>query len=833
MRIPYTQQFSATKTPLPKLTGILRQYAGKRLELRSAIASAFFKDTKDPEGMAGNTLITLKAHGIIDDKGALSQLGQDMINATSPQAALETLTRNMLLNLDCMILIETLREMKQAGAAISLTAIPGELRIRGVDASENSSDLSGVLGWLRAAGLLSDYDVNEDRYCELVGAMAPTIDALKDLSEAQVLFLRSMVALGITEFSPHNTIARHAESLYAGQVSYNWKDLDRTVLQPLKKAGFIELQKAPKSTEGARGGKTAFVKPTAKFDKEVADPILAPIYKAAGFSDIRKIRSIPLPQLLADVKQKKDDGLRGKSLEILAIRICQMLDLDFAGWREIDEALVGGGEVDGFMHTARLIYSRWQIQCKASDKITYEAIAKEVGMAEVTLANVILMVSTGTLTNGAATYRQKIIAKSPLNIVVIDGKALATIVANPEQITTILRSQAELAMHMKPKPDRLTAQLPSSDGTDMSGSENNGNGGSEAPIVDDVASGEPDSESPKPTLFRPYYSTRRGSMYLGDAYDVLQYLVSEGIRVKLLFTSPPFALLRKKAYGNEDQERYVGWFMRFVPLFHRVLEPGGSFVMDIGGSWLPGMPVRSVYQYKLLLRICESDFYLAQEFYHYNPAKLPTPAEWVTVRRLRVKDAMNSVWWFVKEPFVDSDNRRVLREYSTSMKNLLRDGYEAKLRPSGHQISERFNVDRGGSIPPNLLQFSNTDSNGRYLRECKKAGMKPHPARFPIGLPDFFIRFLTKPGDMVLDPFAGSNVTGEAAEALDRQWIGIEISEDYTKGSAFRFEGRRTLLPVTEDELATAADSSTAIDNTRFAAPRKEIQTVIQGQISP
>jgi DNA modification methylase len=407
---------------------------------------------------------------------------------------------------------------------------------------------------------------------------------------------------------------------------------------------------------------------------------------------------------------------------------------------------------------------------------------------------VILIVSTGRLTDGARKYRERIIGKSPLNIVVIDGSALNKIGKDPTAITGIMRGQARDAMANKPAPHRLTAKRPSASTSDGSDQGEGDRSGSADPIATPQGA---DAEHPKSTgahksasltLFQPYYSTAYGSMYLGDAYDVLGYLITEGVRVKLLFTSPPFALIRKKAYGNEDQERYVDWFMRFVPLFQQVLEPGGSFVMDIGGSWIPGIPARSVYQYRLLLKLCDSGFYLAQEFYHYNPARLPTPAEWVTIRRLRVKDAMNNVWWFVKEPFVDSDNRRVLREYSESMKDLLRNGYKAKLRPSGHQISEQFKVDRGGSIPPNLLQFANTESNSHYLRQCKRTGVKPHPARFPIGLPDFFIRFLTGPGDMVLDPFAGSNVTGEAAEVLKRHWIGVEISEEYARGSKFRFE---------------------------------------------
>ena len=288
-------------------------------------------------------------------------------------------------------------------------------------------------------------------------------------------------------------------------------------------------------------------------------------------------------------------------------------------------------------------------------------------------------------------------------------------------------------------------------------------------------------------LVKSAYKTVLGEMYLGDALTVLPALIARGRRVKLIVTSPPFAVLRKKAYGNEEADRYVAWFSQFVELFKEILEPDGSIVVDIGGSWIRGLPVRSTYHLELLLKMCHSGLFLAQEFYHYNPARLPTPAEWVTVRRLRVKDAVNTVWWLVRDPFTPVDNRRVLRPYSDSMKDLIRNGYDAKLRPSGHNISTKFQKDNGGAIPPNLLTLANTESNSWYLRECRRLNLPPHPARFPRALPEFFIKFLTQPGDYVLDPFAGSNVTGEAAEVLGRKWIGIEINEEYVRGSKFRF----------------------------------------------
>jgi site-specific DNA-methyltransferase (cytosine-N4-specific) len=275
-----------------------------------------------------------------------------------------------------------------------------------------------------------------------------------------------------------------------------------------------------------------------------------------------------------------------------------------------------------------------------------------------------------------------------------------------------------------------------------------------------------------------------GRAYQADALEVLRGLPTDS--VNLVFTSPPFPLRRKKAYGNVTADEYVDWFWPFGEEIHRVLRPDGSFVLELGGAWNPGSGTRSLFQYHLVLKLC-SVFRLAQEFYWFNPSRLPTPAEWVTIRRTRVKDAVNMLWWLSKTNEPQADNRKVLKPYSRSMKRLLRDGYEPALRPSQHAISDRFQRDNGGAIPPNLLDVPNTRSQDDYLRRCRAAGLPIHPARFPRALPDFFIRFLTEPKQMVLDPFAGSNVTGEVAENLERRWLAVEVNADYVAGSRLRF----------------------------------------------
>ncbi|HYB01706.1 MAG TPA: site-specific DNA-methyltransferase [Ktedonobacteraceae bacterium] len=267
--------------------------------------------------------------------------------------------------------------------------------------------------------------------------------------------------------------------------------------------------------------------------------------------------------------------------------------------------------------------------------------------------------------------------------------------------------------------------------------------------------------------------------------------------VNLIMTSPPFGLVRQKEYGNVDADEYLEWFRPFAKAFYNVLVDNGSLVIDIGGAWIPGQPTRSLYHYELLIMLCrEYQFHLAQEFYWWNPSKLPTPAEWVTVRRIRVKDAVNCIWWLSKTPWPKASNTRVLQPYSESMLELLRNGYKAKLRPSGHDISTKFSTDNGASIPPNVLAIPNTESNSAYLRYCADNNLKAHPARFPALLPEYFLRMLTDPGDSVIDPFAGSCITGEVAERLNRNWICVEILEDYVEGAKARFATVEKADPV-------------------------------------
>jgi site-specific DNA-methyltransferase (cytosine-N4-specific) len=285
---------------------------------------------------------------------------------------------------------------------------------------------------------------------------------------------------------------------------------------------------------------------------------------------------------------------------------------------------------------------------------------------------------------------------------------------------------------------------------------------------------------------QPAYRTSLGTAYVADSRALLRALPDES--VDLVVTSPPYALHFQKEYGNVQKQGYVAWFLPFAREILRVLKKEGSFVLNIGGSFNPSTPTRSLYHFKLLIALVEElGFHLAQECFWYNPAKLPAPAEWVTVRRQRIKDSVEYVWWLSKTAWPKADNRNVLVPYSPDMKRLITKGYRAKVRPSGHNITHKFQVDRGGAIPANVIERGNNESNSDYIKACRANDVRVHPARFPTAIPEFFIRLCTKAGDLVVDPFAGSNTTGYVAESLGRHWIAVEQNAEYVKASKIRF----------------------------------------------
>lgn len=319
----------------------------------------------------------------------------------------------------------------------------------------------------------------------------------------------------------------------------------------------------------------------------------------------------------------------------------------------------------------------------------------------------------------------------------------------------------------------------------------------------------------------PLYTTEQGAAYVADSLEMLAQLPDDS--VNLVMTSPPFALQRQKEYGNKDEYEYIDWLAQFAELVFKKLTPDGSFVVDLGGAYRKGVPVRSLYNYRVLIKFCdEIGFHLAEEFFWFNPSKLPSPIEWVNKRKIRAKDSVNTVWWLSKTEWPKADVSKVLAEYSDRMKKLIKDPeayYTPAKRPSGHDIGASFGKDNGGAIPSNLLQISNSEASSKYLKMCKDLGLSAHPARFPAKLPEFFIRFLTQPNDLVVDIFGGSNTTGYVCELEQRRWLSFEERRDYLSASIFRFMQDEPLQDIEDAYKALMAEDST----TRVIQPKQKV----------
>jgi len=289
------------------------------------------------------------------------------------------------------------------------------------------------------------------------------------------------------------------------------------------------------------------------------------------------------------------------------------------------------------------------------------------------------------------------------------------------------------------------------------------------------------------------FETERGVALWACAEDAVGVIDRES--VDLLLVSPPYPILRPREYGAIDERTWLDTMLRLCERWRALLTPTGSMVLNVGTTWRSGMPAVSTYIHRFVVDMHdELGLHLCQDLYWYSPSKLPTPLEWLGVRRVRLKSSVEQLLWFSADPAnTKADNRRVLVPYSPSGRRSMREERDGK-RPSGISFGPNsFARDNGGSIAPNLVIAANAASNDAYHRALRAASEKAHPATMPMAVAEFAIAFLTERDDLVYDPMAGSLTTAKAAEKLERRWIASERSLTYLRGGARRFPDARIL----------------------------------------
>lgn len=302
-----------------------------------------------------------------------------------------------------------------------------------------------------------------------------------------------------------------------------------------------------------------------------------------------------------------------------------------------------------------------------------------------------------------------------------------------------------------------------------------------------------------PGLVVQVFVTDQGVMLWGEAEAALA--VVEDDSLDLFFGSLPYPDQRKAYEGQLSGPEQTDWVLCLAERLRPKLRDSGSLVLNLAAPFERGTPAESTWIHRLVLRMVdELGLTLCQTLYWHNPARLPSPAEWVCMRRERLVPDVEPVLWFAKHPHPHADNAAVLRPYSRSMRRRMAAGGETgATRPSGHVLARgSFSADNGGAIPGTLISAANTDSRSHYFRRCRETGLPPHPARFPAELPERMIAFLTPPAGLVADLFSGSGETAAAAERLGRHWIACDLALTYVRGSSFHFErspGFKSFLP--------------------------------------
>lgn len=303
-------------------------------------------------------------------------------------------------------------------------------------------------------------------------------------------------------------------------------------------------------------------------------------------------------------------------------------------------------------------------------------------------------------------------------------------------------------------------------------------------------SAEDKLDNARPGVVVTLWENDLGGIVLWGMCETVEQKLDDGV-VSTIITSPPYELTRPKQYdARRSESEHVKWLVERAESWKRILAPDGSVFLNLGDVWLPGSPTQSLYQERVLLLqlIDKLGYRLIQKLVWENPAKMPAPAEWVTIRRIRLTPSTENIWWLAPSEYPKANNRSVPVPYSDAMRKTLAKGTNAGRRPSGHDVSvNTFSADNDGAIHHNLIVASNTASRGKYLDSCRNAGIQPHPARFPRAIPEFAIKLTTEEGDVVYDPFGGSLETADVAMQLNRKFITCDRSRHYLDAGILRF----------------------------------------------
>jgi len=428
--------------------GFAKQHGGDWRAFEAAVKARYFSQNQTSEHnkgkLANNTKLGMIAYGLIDRDARLTDFGRRLYDLRRNSIALHSeLARHILLHLHGMTLVQCVQDILAAGEQVDLIKLREWLEERGVHFPRGGKHPSMMRLWLEKAGVFSrGWNINDQRLKQIIGTETAEFDTLASLSREQKVFLKTLANMGGAGPYASNDVEKLSTVTYG--LKYNEKNLPKQVLYPLEKAGYIRLARGTK-THG-RGAKPFLLSLTPKLVKEVVGPLLEQLEKQTE-SDLRILLRKPLAEILKDLNNP-DKHLRGLALEALAFKLMRLLDMSYVATR-LRGTATGGAEVDLIFESSRLVFSRWQVQCKNTAHVSLDDVAKEVGLTHMLKSNVIVVVGTGDIGAASRQYANKVMTDSNLCIVLLDGNDITAIERSPVTIVDAFNREAAHAMRLK------------------------------------------------------------------------------------------------------------------------------------------------------------------------------------------------------------------------------------------------------------------------------------------------------------------------------------------------------------------------------------------------
>lgn len=446
--LPFGSEFSPSQVDLRRCLEIAEENDGDWPAYEDAVRAEYFEkgeaDDHNRAKLANNNKLGMQAYGLMEKTGAITDVGRRLYDIREdPEHLYAEFARHILLNLHGMTLVQCIQDMHAAGEPVDLVKLREWLDERGVHFPRGGKHASIMRLWLEKAGVFTNqWQINTAKLQNLIGLTVAEFEALAQLSGEQRAYVKALVNIGDPGPYQSNAIERLARATYG--VKFNEKTLPKDVLYPLQAAGLIDLERGTK--EGGHGAKPFFVRPTAKLQTEVITPLLDQLDKQVA-SDLRPFLRKPFAEILVEL-DSPDRYIAGLALEALTIKLMRLVDLQYVATR-LRGTATGGAEVDVIFESSRLVFSRWQVQCKNTSRVSLDDVAKEVGLTHFLKSNVIVMISTGTIGAEACRYANKIMKDSNLCLVMVDRADIDTIRTNPTAIIDTLNREAQHAMDLK------------------------------------------------------------------------------------------------------------------------------------------------------------------------------------------------------------------------------------------------------------------------------------------------------------------------------------------------------------------------------------------------